>query len=233
MFKNKSVMFVVAHPDDEVLGCGAFIHRLVSLEKAAVKVVILGEGLTSRDPRRDVAQKTAELEQHRACIKEAQKILGYQKLSIHQFPDNRFDSVDLLDLVKVIETEKNEFKPDYLFTHHHGDLNIDHRKTFESALTASRPLENETLKGFFTFNTPSATEWAFDLDTTSFQPNYFVELSRDSLQAKLKAMDSYKFEIREYPHPRSLEALNNSAKTVGSRIGFHHAEQFKIVWLKS
>ena len=229
MFTNKKILFVAAHPDDELLGCGGTINRLVTEFKAEVGVVILGEGLTARDEKRDANARTQELSTHRDCILKAQKKLGYQHLSIHQLPDNRFDSVDRLDVIKVVESEITKFKPDYIFTHHGGDLNIDHRITFEAVMTAARPIPGERVKGIFCFETPSSTEWSFAFDGPGFKPNFFMDLKSNHLKAKIDAMAEYKFELRDYPHPRSLVALEQLAKVHGSRIGHEYAEAFSTV----
>ena len=99
-------MVVVAHPDDELLGVGATMNRLILDYGVTVHVVILGEGITSRFETRDIALWQKELEIHRKCIYQAQKAIGYQSNSIYEFPDNRFDSIALLDIIKVIEKEK-------------------------------------------------------------------------------------------------------------------------------
>lgn len=228
-FKNKKIMVVVAHPDDEVLGIGATIHKLVHEEKAEVHVVVLGEGLTSRDGQKD---QSKELEMHRKCILDAQKCLGYQSVGIHQLADNRFDSIDLLDIVKIIENEKKAFKPDYVFTHHMGDLNIDHRRTFEAVMTATRPMVEESVIGVFSFETFSATEWAFQVDSKGFRPNFFVSINQENLKAKQDAMQSYIFETREYPHPRSVRALEVFARANGCKFGSEFIEAFEIIRLK-
>src|SRR5258706_14245391 len=109
--RNKRIMVVVAHPDDELLGCGATFNKLISECNCFVRVVILGEGITSRSDKRSAQQWESELNVHRGNIKDAQKTIGYQELSTYDFPDNRFDSVDLLDIVKVVEKEKIDFNP--------------------------------------------------------------------------------------------------------------------------
>jgi LmbE family N-acetylglucosaminyl deacetylase len=233
LLKNKRVLVVVAHPDDELLGLGGTINKAIHEYNAFVRVVILGEGLTSRTEQRDIKKWEEGLRIHRNNIKAAQKYIGYQELSIHQLPDNRFDSLDLLDIVKLIENEKLEFCPDYIFTHHGGDLNIDHQRTFEALITATRPMESETVKGIFVFDTPSATEWKPSTDPRHFIPNIYVELSEKNIQSKINGMECYEFEKRSYPHPRSSKALYIAAQNNGITIGVLFAEVFMLVRLKS
>jgi LmbE family N-acetylglucosaminyl deacetylase len=156
--RNKKILIVVAHPDDELLGLGASMSRLISDYGVIGHVVILGEGITSRSDKRDVQKWEEQLLIHRNNIKQAQAAIGYSSVSIYDFPDNRFDSVALLDIIKVIEKEKQEFQPDVIFTHHGGDVNIDHQRTFEAVITSTRPMENERVKAIVTFETPSGTE---------------------------------------------------------------------------
>jgi len=233
LLKNKRVLVVVAHPDDELLGLGGTLNKIVNKYNTFIRVVILGEGLTSRSDERDTEKWNKELEKHRSNIKMAQKTIGYQELSVHQIADNRFDSIDLLDIVKLIEKEKAEFVPDYIFTHHGGDVNIDHQRTFEAVITATRPMEHETTKGIFSFETPSGTEWRASSDPHHFIPNIFVELSEENVQAKIKGMECYEFEKRAYPHPRSPEALHIVSQKNGIQVGFHLAEAFMLIRLKS
>lgn len=228
-FKNKKIMVVVAHPDDEVLGQGATMHRICHEFETEIHVVILGEGLTSRSEKRNTSKWKEELQVHRANIKEAQKIIGYGSTSIHDFPDNRFDSVDLLNLIKVVEKEKNAFQPDIIFTHHGGDVNIDHQRTFEAVTTACRPMKGEKVKSILTFETPSGTEWITSTDPRQFIPNLFIEVRQQDLHAKCEAMECYTFEKRDYPHPRSAEALEIRAKYWGNVIGCEYAEPFCLV----
>lgn len=226
--KNKKIMIVVAHPDDELLGLGATFHKLINEYNVITRVVILGEGITSRSDVRDVEAWTAELAIHRQNIKNAQLAIGYHSVSIHNFPDNRFDSVALLDIVKVVEKEKKEFNPDIIFTHHGGDVNVDHQRTFESIITTCRPMQNEKVKMIVTFETPSGTEWRSPTDPRHFLPNLFVSVSEADVDAKIKGMESYEYERRAYPHPRSPEALKIQAQRWGVMIGSNFAEAFCI-----
>ena len=231
--KNKKILIVVAHPDDELLGLGASMNRLISDYNTTVHVVILGEGITSRSDNRDVEKWEEELLIHRNNIKQAQAAIGYKSVSIYDFPDNRFDTVALLDIIKVIEKEKAEFKPDVIFTHHGGDVNIDHQRTFEAVITSTRPMEHEHVKAIITFETPSGTEWRASSDPKHFVPNFFISFSYSNLEKKIIGMESYEFEKRAYPHPRSPEALKIQAQRWGVAVGCDLAEAFCIIRLLS
>jgi LmbE family N-acetylglucosaminyl deacetylase len=227
--KNQRILLVVAHPDDELLGCGATFNRLIEEFNCYVKVVILGEGITSRSDIRDAVKWKEELEIHKQNIRQAQRAIGYQELAVYDFPDNRFDSVDLLDIVKVVEKEKSEFNPSVIFTHHGGDLNIDHQRTFQAVVTASRPMNNERVKTIIAFETPSGTEWRAASDPMHFIPTVFFTVSEKNVKAKIKGMESYEFEKRVYPHPRSPEALTIQAQRWGVATGSEYAEAFVLV----
>lgn len=227
--RNKRIMVVVAHPDDELLGLGATMHRLINEFQVTTHVVILGEGITSRSDSRDIEKWKKELDLHRSNIKNAQKAIGYQSVSIYDFADNRFDTVALLDIIKVIEKEKKIFLPEVIFTHHGGDVNVDHQRTFEAVITACRPMADEHVKTIFSFETPSGTEWRSPTDPRHFLPNLFVSVSEKDIDAKIKGMESYEFEKRPYPHPRSPEALKIQAQRWGVACGCAFAEAFCMV----
>jgi len=229
MFKDKKIMIVVAHPDDELLGLGASMNRLISEYSVQAHVVILGEGITSRSDSRDASLWKNELEVHRKNIYAAQAAIGYQSVSIYDFPDNRFDTVALLDIIKIIEKEKTSFEPEVIFTHHGGDVNIDHQRTFEAVITACRPMQHERVKTIICFETPSGTEWRATSDPRHFLPNLFITVSEKNMAAKIKGMESYEFEKRDYPHPRSPEALKVRAQMWGVTIGSPLSEAFCII----
>lgn len=227
--RNKKIMIVVAHPDDELLGLGATLNKLIEEYDVKTHVVILGEGITSRSDKRDVKIWEKQLAIHRNNIKNAQKSIGYHSTSIYDFPDNRFDSIALLDIIKLIEKEKESFQPEVIFTHHGGDVNIDHQKTFEAVITVCRPMQNEKVKTIITFETPSGTEWRSPTDPRHFLPNLFFSVSQKNIDAKIKGMESYEFERRKYPHPRSPEALKIQAQRWGVMVGTNFAEAFCLV----
>jgi LmbE family N-acetylglucosaminyl deacetylase len=228
-FERKRIMVVVAHPDDELLGLGATMNKLIVEYNVVAHVVILGEGITSRSEQRDVQEWKSELAAHKANIASAQKCIGYQSVGVYDFPDNRFDTVALLDIIKVVEKEKKEFKPDIIFTHHGGDVNIDHQRTFEAVITACRPMETEIVKAIFTFETPSGTEWRASSDPRTFIPNLFMAVSENNIDAKIEGMECYQFEKRAYPHPRSPQALKIQAQRWGVSVGCPFAEAFCLI----
>lgn len=229
LVKNKKILVVVAHPDDELLGLGATMHKLCTEHGCMVRVVILGEGITSRSDERDPDKWKQELAIHKQNIEKARQAIGYSSVGVYDFPDNRFDTVALLDIIKVIEKEKRDFDPEIVFTHHGGDVNIDHQRTFEAVITACRPMEHERVSTIITFETPSGTEWRAATDPRHFLPNLFVEVSAQNLEAKIAGMESYEFEKRSYPHPRSPQALEIQARRWGVAVGVPYAEAFTVV----
>ena len=134
-----------------------------------------------------------------------------------------------MDIIKVIEEEKSKFKPDVVFTHHGGDVNVDHQRTFDAVITACRPVVNETVTTIITFETPSGTEWRASSDPRHFIPNLFFSVDEDNIEAKIKGMESYEYEKRQYPHPRSPEALKIQASRWGVTIGKEYAEAFQVI----
>lgn len=225
--KKNKILVIAAHPDDEVLGCGGTIAHLVG-ENHTIYSLILGEGITSRDDQRSVKKRKPELEylKHQADL--ANKIIGVEKVFMYNFPDNRFDTVALLDIIKTIEKVIDTIQPDIVFTHSGYDLNKDHRITFQAVLTATRPLPGCHVKTVYSFEVLSASEWSFGNDTQTFSPNYFVDISR-TIQKKIDALKVYNSEINPFPHPRSIEAVLSQAKLRGSQCGIHAAEAFKLI----
>lgn len=227
-FSGKRIMVVAAHPDDELLGLGATMNRLIRESRVRAHAVILGEGITSRSDARDAVKWKKELALHRRNVEGARKAIGYRSVSTYDFPDNRFDAVALLDIVKVIEKEKKAFKPDMVFTHHGGDVNIDHQRAYEAVIAACRPLREEGVKAVVSFETPSSTEWRPSGDHKQFAPNLFVSVSEANMRSKIKGMESYVQEKRPFPHPRSPEALKIQARRWGVATGVPYAEAFHI-----
>jgi len=221
---SKKILIVAAHPDDEVLGCFGTVAKMVK-EGDEAYTLILGEGKTSRDEMRSIDNKAEELDILAQEIERAGSEIGIKKTFIEKFPDNRFDSVDLLDIVKVISKIKEEIKPDVIFTHYEGDLNVDHRITCRAVITATRPMKGESVKEIYSFEILSSTEWNYPL---SFSPDIFFDIS-ETVNLKVDAMRQYGSELCQYPHPRSLEGIELNAKYHGMRVGKMYVEAFKIV----
>ena len=222
------ILVVAAHPDDEVLGCGGTIAKSVQ-NGDEVYCLIMGEGVSSRYEHRELAKKE-ELKALKAEAQKAAEILGIKKVFFKDFPDNRFDTVPLLEIIKAIREVKEKIKPDFIYTHYQGDLNIDHRITFEAVLTACRPLVGETVQCIYSFEVPSATEW--NAPDKQFTPNVFVDIS-DTFNKKIEALKAYKSEIRKYPHPRSPKSLEIIGKRWGLVVGGGLVEPFILIrWIK-
>lgn len=223
--KTNKILIIAAHPDDEVLGCGGTIARL-SNEGAEIYTLILGEGKTSRGTshlNKEFDREKIELKQD--AIK-ANSIIGCNNVFFKDFPDNRFDSVDLIDIVKSIDSIKNEIKPNTILTHYANDLNIDHKITYNAVLTATRPMEDESVKSIYSFEVLSSTEWNYPI---MYSPNVFSDIT-NTWDLKLKAMEAYSSELREYPHSRSLKAIEENAKTWAFKSGINgYVEAFYMV----
>lgn len=223
---KKPVLVIVAHPDDEVLGCGGTIARL-GREGWRVYIAILGEGITSRYDHPDHADKEL-LRQLHLRSKEVVGILGAKDVCLNNLPDNRFDTVPMLDIVKIVEKIVNNIKPQTIYTHSGGDLNIDHALIHRAVLTATRPVSSCPVKDIYAFEVPSSTEWAFSQLQPAFLPNVFVNI-RDTLDIKIRAMQHYEGESRAFPHPRSPEALRAIAQNRGAMVGIECAEAFYLI----
>ena len=154
---KQKVLVVAAHPDDEILGCGGTMARLTR-EGSEVTTLILGEGKTARDEKRNIDKRKAEIMNLHQEAKSANKTVGVKKIILERFPDNRFDEVALLDIVKVVEKIKNQVKPNIIFTHYEKDLNIDHRVTYQAVITVTRPMAGEAVKEIYSFENISSTE---------------------------------------------------------------------------
>ncbi|HLX60810.1 MAG TPA: PIG-L deacetylase family protein [Planctomycetota bacterium] len=220
------ILCIAAHPDDEVLGCGGTLARF-SREGHETYVAILGEGITSRHAKREAAGG-AQLEALKAKAANAAKIMGVRELFTFGLPDNRFDTVPLLDVVKVIETLTAQLQPEIVFTQHGGDLNLDHVVTYRAALTATRPMAGCPVKHLFAYEVMSSTEWAFQKYEPAFRPSTFVDIGA-TLDTKIAAMQNYESEARPFPHPRSPESLRAAALHWGSVAGLQAAEAFELV----
>lgn len=221
---NNSVLVLAAHPDDEVLGCGGTIAKMVQSGKS-VHVAFLADGVSSRFQKVDISGK--DLESRRCAARNACKILGVSEISFGEFPDNRMDTVPLIDVARYVEKLIIKYRPELVFTHHPGDLNVDHRRAHEAVSIACRPQSNCSVKTILCFEVLSSTEWQLSGAVPSFNPNWYEDIS-ETLELKMLALESYGMEMRDWPHPRSSLAIDSLAKWRGATAGFRAAEAFML-----
>ena len=216
------ILILAAHPDDEVLGCGGTIAKLAG-EGAIVHVAFLADGVFSRSGELTVQQ--LELSARRAAAQRACEILGVKSVSFGEFPDNRMDIIPLLYITQAVEALISLHQPEMVFTHHAGDVNIDHRRLHEAVVTACRPQLGNPVKTLLCFEVASSTEWQLPGSAPAFTPNWFVDISA-TLVRKLAALEAYADELRAWPHPRSQQGVEHLAHWRGATVGVDAAEAF-------
>jgi LmbE family N-acetylglucosaminyl deacetylase len=221
-----SVLVVAAHPDDEILGCGGTMARLTR-EGHEVRIAILAEGMSSRYAHREDADPR-QLQHLHARAQQAADKVGAKEVVLCKLPDNRLDTVPLLEVVKQVEELVARFRPEVIYTHHPGDLNVDHGVAHRAVLTATRPVAGQCVKEIYAFEVPSSTEWAFQRLEPLFRPSVFVDIT-ETLETKIEALICYDTETRKFPHPRSAEALRAIAKRWGSVVGLPAVEAFELI----
>lgn len=214
---KKKILVVVAHADDEVLGCGATINKHVA-EQDEVHCIVLTDSDSSRE--------NSNLELRKKHFRDSCHILGIEHAQIFNFPDNKLDTVPLLELAKTIEKYKKEFQPDILYTHCSADLNQDHTQIHKACMIAFRPMPGESLTEIRTFTIPSSFEWTGYQNKVQYTPNLFIEISQQQFEIKIKALQCYTNEIEDFPHPRSYEYLCAKVKLDGAQVGLKLAEVF-------
>jgi len=220
----RTILVCAAHPDDEALGCGGVMARHAA-EGDAVQVVFVADGVASR--LINDAETHRRLTHRRDSANRAAKVLGAGPPIFFDFPDQRLDALPLLDLVQAIERIASGIRPDVVYTHHAGDLNMDHRRVTQAVMTAFRPLPRSTVTAIYGFETLSSTEWAFG-SQPGFRPLRYVSIA-ETLKRKLDALREYDFEMRDFPHPRSYKAVELLAAWRGSTIGVDAAEAFTVL----
>ena len=217
-------LVVVAHPDDEILGVGATIHKLIS-ERHNVAVAIM---VSQAAARKDLSDTLSSDEA------EALSIIGVKKSYHANFPNIKMNTVPHLELVQFVESCIEDWNADALITHHPSDTNNDHVQTSYAVQAASRLFQRRenlpALKELLFMEVPSSTEWSLDTSANRFTPNYFVEIGKVGVSLKIKALSAYKGVMRTYPHPRSNEALEGLAAYRGVQAGCKYAEAFECVF---
>ena len=218
---HQKVLVVAAHPDDEVLGCGGTLARHVA-DGDTVTVLFLSDGESSRAEFAEQAIEDRAEAGRLACAE-----LGVNEVHFLGYPDNKLDTVALLDVVNEIEKRCALLRPTVVYTHHSGDLNVDHRVAYQATMTAFRPVADSSVKSINSFEIPSSTEWNPNHGSL-FSPNLFIDIDR-FFSKKMKALKFYGAELRDPPHPRSEKVIRALALLRGSQAGIPLAEAFHIV----
>lgn len=187
-----------------------------------VHVVIFAQGVFSRDG--SDASGPDELSELRQACRRANDRLGVTSVTLHEFPDNKLDTVDRLTLAKTAESALARVRPRIVYTHHALDMNVDHQRVSEAVAIACRPVPGQSVDELYFFEVPSSTGWR---PGASFTPNHFVEVS-GTLESKLDALRIYEREMRPWPHARSLQAVEHLARWRGSLVGVEAAEAFEL-----
>jgi LmbE family N-acetylglucosaminyl deacetylase len=217
-------LVIAAHPDDDVLGCGATLHKLVA-EGREVRVVFLGEGSTCRFTPEETAAREAAIAQRETFAKAALAVLGVTDYGFNDLACGRFDAVPIVEIAAMVEREISSYAPDTVFTHWANDVNNDHQLTFQAVLQSTRPGSPSVVRNVLSFEVLSTSEWRF---VESFQPQLFVN-AEAHLAAKVAALACYETEVRDSPFPRSAEGVEAQARTRGMQAGLAAAEAFVVV----
>lgn len=215
-----NVLVVAAHADDEILGVGGTLRKHVK-NADNVYCLIMTNGVSSRSG----ATKDEIKLRNKECKKVA-SIIGFKESTILGFPDNEMDKISLLKIIKPLEKYIEIYKPKIIYTHHKGDVNIDHRLTFEAVMTACRPVSDNCPEKIYSFETLSSTEWQLN-EKMAFQPNVFIDISSE-FDDKINALKEYTSELRNHPHARSIKGVEILASFRGLQSNLKYAEAFKL-----
>lgn len=221
----KKVLVIAAHPDDEVMGLGGTIAKL-SAQGVECHLLIVTDGSSSQYRGSDNLGEIIEAK--KIETKNCADTLGFRSIHYGELPDMKLDTTPHIAINQVIEKVINKVQPDTVFTHFWGDVNRDHQEVYKSTLVAVRPVMGQVVKELYCYRVPSSTEWTPNKADTMFMPNYFVNIEKYAEQ-KYKAFACYSTELREYPHPRSVQYLRETDKAVGIRIGLFAAEEFVLL----
>lgn len=217
-----NILVVAAHPDDEILGAGGSMAKH-SANGDTVHTVFMADGVSSRSND----STSMELHERNLAASNAARIIGSQKPRFIGLPDNRMDSIDLLDVVKPLEAVIQDIQPRVIYTHHYGDLNVDHQITHKAVMTACRPQYVEQATTILCFEVLSSTEWQTPNSGNAFEANWFVDIS-ETFNTKIEALDAYEVEMRAAPHSRSVSNVKNQAGLRGNQIFTEYAEAFVL-----
>ena len=220
------VLCVVAHPDDEVIGIGGTLARHAA-QGDTVHVCVLAETGVSR--HETITEEVRECQrERREATRRGCAVLNVADVTFHSYPENEFDSVALLEIVKTVSAEVDRTEPSVVYTHHYGDLNVSHELTCRAVQTATRPLPDSNVERVLAFETLSSSEWSVPDGRNAFTPTTFIDVS-DVLDRKLAALAEHEAELRDLPHPRNVETIRRNAQVWGAKCGVDAAEPLELL----
>jgi LmbE family N-acetylglucosaminyl deacetylase len=219
------VLVVAAHPDDEVYGMGGTIAKLAD-QGHEIHVLIVTDGCISQYRNEDNLQEIIMRKQEEA--QKANSILGVESVHFGNLPDMGLDKVPHIQINHIIEKLIQRLEPEEVYTHFYGDVNLDHQLVYKSTLVATRPIVGQCVKNLYAYSVPSSTEWSPQLANSVFMPNIFVEIEPYN-PIKIEAIKAYITELREYPHPRSVESVKKNDVAIGIQCGLRSAERFMLL----
>ena len=216
MVAKNNILVVAAHPDDEALGCGSTIAKH-SENGDTVQVLFLTDGFGSRNNGKN----------RNSLAENASRVLRCKPPIFLNFPDNELDAVSLLSIIKKIEGVISEIQPNIVYTHHFGDLNIDHQITHKAVMTACRPQPSFCVEEIYAFEVLSSTEWNTP-GVAAFSPNVFIDIT-DYIDIKKQVLEVYSEEMRQPPHSRSIDNALRLNALRGNSVGVDYAEAFELI----
>ena len=214
------VLVIAPHMDDEVLGCGGTISK--HIESGDTLFVCF---VARRIYNHQFDREKNEVEKKHA--NKAKEILGYEEAVFFELNDERLDAC-IQETLIPLEKYSLKIKPDIVYLPFRRDNHQDHRAVFDAARVALRPSATPFIKRIYMYEVPSSTEQSPPLNECAFLPNYYVDIT-GHIEKKIEAFKSYETEKRDYPHPRSDEALRVLAQKRGIEIGFKYAETFMVL----
>ena len=217
-------LVVVAHPDDEVLGAGATINKLIKQGNEVAVAIMSGHAAARANISETLSDDEAK----------AMAIMGVEKVFHADFPNIKMNTVPHLELVQFIEKCIEDWQAEAIITHHPSDTNIDHQETGKAVNAACRLFQRTdgvpVLKELMYMEVPSSTEWNLNTSENYFKPNYFIEIGEEGVRVKIEALSAYKGVMRPFPHPRSEKGIEGLAAYRGVQSGRNYAEAFECVF---
>ncbi len=220
-FLNKKILVLGAHSDDEVLGVGGTILKAKDNNSKVDVLIVTDSASAQYKEKQKLENRDSNL--HQCC-----KLLKVDNVFQWDLPDMRLDTLSHLELNKKLGAFISESDYDTVFIHHPYDINKDHHVLFDSLMVVCRPMPSQKIKSILTYYIPSSTEWGSFEKNRMFCPNVFMDIE-NYIDVKLEALSKYTDEVRDFPHPRSVENLENLAKYFGSQVGLKFAEPFCLI----